>query len=45
MDNGPARQAGVAVKLQQAGDTVADMFEVYSVMCVFDYSVELQCTV
>ena len=28
MDNGPARQAGVAVNLKEAGDKVADMFEV-----------------
>jgi hypothetical protein len=28
MDNGPARQAGIAHQLQKAGDAVADMFEV-----------------
>jgi hypothetical protein len=28
MENGPAKQAGLARQLQQAGDQVADMFEV-----------------
>ena len=28
MENGPARQAGLAHQLQKAGDAVADMFEV-----------------
>ena len=28
MDNGPARHAGVGLNLMNAGDSVADMFEV-----------------
>jgi len=31
MDNGPARQSGVAVKLQEAGNKVADMFEISTI--------------
>lgn len=31
MDNGPARQAGFALKLQEAGNRVADMFEISTI--------------
>lgn len=31
MENGPARQAGLAGHLQQAGDAVADMFEISTI--------------
>jgi len=31
MDNGPAKQAGVAVNLKAAGDKMADMFEISTV--------------
>jgi hypothetical protein len=44
MENGPAKQAGLARQLQQAGDQVADMFEVCtlysSMICRYiDYGV------
>ena len=31
LDNGPARQAGVGLKLQAAGERVADMFEISTI--------------